>query len=193
MTIPKLIANSSGRWVNCPQSPWLEPRYKSIIDNNAQEGTAAHEMAQLLLTGVVGDPIELLDRSASNGVVFTKEIQGFRLGIAGIDYVLDLLWGNSWNVYFAVFPWFSFILLGMFFGKWYKEKNKSNNYLFNSMLISGIVLAVTGGILCYYNFEYHFGDYFHLGPGGVVYLAGFNLILMWLAYKLVTKIKATRY
>jgi len=121
--------------------------------------------------------------------LLTKEINGFGLEIAGVDYVLDLLWGAEWNVYFAVFPWFSFILIGMFFGMWYKEKNRSANYLFSRMFIAGIALMIIGGGLCYYNFEYHFGDYFHLGPGGTLYLAGFNLVLLWIAQLLVTRIK----
>ncbi|GAA4275773.1 heparan-alpha-glucosaminide N-acetyltransferase domain-containing protein [Aquimarina mytili] len=121
--------------------------------------------------------------------VVTKEVHGFRFGIIGIDYVLDLLWGAKWNVYFAVFPWFSFILIGMFFGKWYKEKKNSTQYLFNKMGVAGVILMLIGGGLCYYNFEYHFGDYFHLGPGGTLYLAGFNLVLMWLANVLVTRVK----
>ncbi|MCK8521323.1 DUF1624 domain-containing protein [Aquimarina sp. D1M17] len=122
-------------------------------------------------------------------VVLTKEVHGFQVDITGVSYLLNLLWGADWNVYFAVFPWFSFILIGMFFGMWYKEQNKSNNYLFSRMLISGIVLMVVGGGLCYYNFEYHFGDYFHLGPGGVLYLAGFNLVCLWLMHLLVTRVR----
>lgn len=121
--------------------------------------------------------------------VLTKEVHGFRFGFAGADYLLDLLWGAEWNVYFAVFPWFSFILVGMFFGMWYKERGESDNYMFIRMLIAGVVLMAIGGGLCYFNFEYHFGDYFHLGPGGTLYLAGFNLVLMWFANLLVTRIK----
>ncbi len=124
--------------------------------------------------------------------VMTKAIHGFRLGVVGIDYILDLMWGAEWNVYFAVFPWFSFILIGMFFGMWYKERNRSDAYLFGRMLIAGIALMIIGGGLCYSNFEYHFGDYFHLGPGGTIYLAGFNLVLLWFAHLLVTRIKENR-
>ncbi len=122
-------------------------------------------------------------------IVVTKEVHGFRFGVIGVDYVLDLLWGAEWNVYFAVFPWFSFILIGMFFGMWYKDKRNSTTYLFNKMGSAGIILMLIGGGLCYFNFEYHFGDYFHLGPGGAIYLAGFNLVLMWFANILVTRVK----
>ncbi len=119
----------------------------------------------------------------------TKWVHGFRVGITGVDYVLDLLWGGEWNVYFAVFPWFSFILIGMFFGKWYLETHRSATHLFNRMGLAGLPLMGIGGSLCFIDFEYHFGDYFHLGPGGTLYLAGFNLVLMWFANVLVTRIK----
>ncbi|KAA1246370.1 heparan-alpha-glucosaminide N-acetyltransferase domain-containing protein [Aquimarina sp. RZ0] len=122
-------------------------------------------------------------------VLTTRGIHGFRLDIVGVDYVLDLLWGAKWNVYFAVFPWFSFILIGMFFGMWYKEKKNDVKTIFDKMGIGGILLMGIGAGLCYYNFEYHFGDYFHLGPGGTMYLAGFNLILMWVSNVLVTKVR----
>ncbi|OED37385.1 hypothetical protein AB832_05120 [Flavobacteriaceae bacterium (ex Bugula neritina AB1)] len=125
--------------------------------------------------------------------VLTKEVHGFRLDIVGVDYLLDLLWGAGWNVYFAVFPWFSFILIGMFFGMWYKEGNRSNVYLFKRMLVSGIALMLIGGGLCYTNFEYHFGDYFHLGPGGTLYLAGFNLVILWLAHISVSRIRENNF
>ena len=125
-------------------------------------------------------------------IVLTKVVHGFQLGISGVDYVLDMLWGAGWNIYFAVFPWASFILIGMFFGRWYKEGNKSPSYLFSRMGVGGILLMLVGGSLCYINFEYHFGDYFHLGPGGSIYLAGFNLVLLWLAHILVIKTKPNR-
>ncbi len=121
--------------------------------------------------------------------MITKEVHGFRLGITGVDYVLDLLWGAKWNVYFAVFPWFSFILIGMFFGKWYQEQERQLPFIFKKMGIAGVLLMCIGGGACYYNFEYHFGDYFHLGPGGTLYLAGFNLVLLWLAYMVVSRVK----
>ena len=122
-------------------------------------------------------------------IVSTKEVRGLRVGIMGLDYLLDLFWGAEWNVYFAVFPWFSFILIGMFFGLWYKETHRSEVYMFTRMTYFGILGLIAGGGLCYYNFDYHFGDYFHLGPGGTLYLAGFNLLLFGLAYVLVTTLK----
>ena len=122
-------------------------------------------------------------------MIVTPYVRGFRFGIVGLDYVLDLLWGAAYNVYFAVFPWFSFILIGMFFGRWFVATGKNTNFVFNRMPIIGVVFLGIGASLCYYDFEFHFGDYFHLGTGGSIYLAGFNLLLIWIAYLLVTYVK----
>lgn len=122
-------------------------------------------------------------------IAITKVVHGFQLNITGVDYLLDLLWGAEWDVYFAVFPWISFILVGMFFGRWYQEQKETITHLFSRMLLGGILLMLIGGGLCFYNYEYHFGDYFHLGPGGTLYLIGFNLVLLWLSNIIVTNTK----
>lgn len=126
-------------------------------------------------------------------IVSTSFIRGFRLGIEGIDYLMDLLWGAEFNVYFAVFPWAAFIFLGMFFGKIYQQNNQNASATFRMMLFYGIVFLVIGGGLCLYDANYHFGDYFHLGAGGAIYLAGFNFILFWIAHVMLQKIKPNKF
>jgi len=122
-------------------------------------------------------------------IVLTKVVHGFQLRISVVDYVLDMPWGVGWNIYFAVFPWSLLILIGIFFGRLHKEGNKNPSYLFSRMGIGGILLMLLGGHLCYINFEYNLGDYFHLGPGGGFYFTGFNLVLLWLAHISVSKKK----
>lgn len=39
-------------------------------------------------------------------LIATEFIRGTKINIKEFDYVLDLLWGKDWNIYFAVFPWF---------------------------------------------------------------------------------------
>ena len=119
-------------------------------------------------------------------------VRGLRIGIPGLDYVLDLLWGDQWNVYFAVFPWFGFILIGMFFGYWFKEVDNNRAFIFKRMLYSGLVTVVIGGVLCYVDYDFHMRDYFHLGIGGFIYLLGFNLLSFWLAHYLITCFKKTK-
>lgn len=119
-------------------------------------------------------------------LILTPFVRGLHLGVVGIDYLLDLLWGGEWNVYFAVFPWFFFILAGMFFGRWFQEKEQNQPFIFKQMLSWGILFVAIGGLLSYNYFEYHFNDYFHLGPGGAIYLLGFNLILLFITYTIAT-------
>lgn len=118
--------------------------------------------------------------------VCAKLFAGAQLGIAGIDYLLRLLFSDSWQVYFPVFPWMSFILFGMFMGKLINEYGPGARILARLPLLA-VPLLIVGGTLCYADFAYHFGDFFHLGPGGVFYLLGINLLLLWAIHSLLKK------
>ncbi len=120
-------------------------------------------------------------------LALTDVVRGIHIGIAGIDYILDLLWGGDWNVYFAVFPWFGYILIGMFFGLWFLEKERDQDFIFKMMLYIGIVTTILGGILCEVDYDFHMRDYFHLGIGGFLYLLGFNLMMFWIGHIIVSK------
>ncbi|WP_445710377.1 heparan-alpha-glucosaminide N-acetyltransferase domain-containing protein [Flavobacterium sp.] len=118
-------------------------------------------------------------------IAVSKEVSGYRLGITGIDYLCDLLFSNKFNVYFPVFPWSSFILIGVFLGKWLKELHGNQEVFFRKIVIQGLLFVFIGALLIYLNPEYHFGDYYHLGPGGSVVLMGAILIFLWLSNLLV--------
>jgi uncharacterized membrane protein len=122
----------------------------------------------------------------------SKELSGFRIGIDGLDYICDLFFSNEFNVYFPVFPWASFILLGMFFGRWYKELEGNQSLFFRKMLLVGSAFLGIGVIFNFINYEYHFGDYYHLGPGGSILLMGLNLIFLWLMNIIVTSVKPNK-
>ncbi|CAL2078196.1 Peptidoglycan/LPS O-acetylase OafA/YrhL, contains acyltransferase and SGNH-hydrolase domains [Tenacibaculum sp. 190524A02b] len=125
-------------------------------------------------------------------LLITEFIRGYRIGIPGVDYILDLLWGKDWNVYFSVFPWGAFIFVGMFFGYLFNESNKDVEKTFKAMLYAGLATVIIGGALCFYDYEYHMRDYFHLGAGGVLYLLGYNLLFFWLAQIILKRIKPNK-
>ena len=102
-----------------------------------------------------------------------------------VNYIQQLFFSNDFWVYFPVFPWLSFIVLGMFFGKLYMENNKDQKKLFIRMLIYGLFFIITGSFMLWHNHEYHFNDFFHLGPGGVIYLAGWNFTVLFFFYLLL--------
>ncbi len=111
----------------------------------------------------------------------THLVRGTRVGIVGIDHVLDLLWGVEWNVYFPVFPWFSTILVGMFLGARYRELADPER-VFREIFVAGLLATGFGLALVLIWPETHFIDFFHLGFGGIVYLIGINLLLMRFAH-----------
>ncbi|EAY27072.1 heparan-alpha-glucosaminide N-acetyltransferase domain-containing protein [Microscilla marina] len=119
-------------------------------------------------------------------------VRGTRVGIQGVDYVLDLLWGVHYNVYFTLFPWVAFILAGIFFGRLYQDVGRDIGLTFKRMWQYGLVFLVVGGALCLYDFKYHFADFFHLGFGGTLYLIGFSLLLTWFAHWLSTVVKPNK-
>jgi uncharacterized membrane protein len=113
-------------------------------------------------------------------VGISKEVSGFRVTVPVLDYLCDLLFSNQFNVYFPIFPWSAFILIGMFLGRWYKELNNDQNLFFKKLALLGIGFLAIGGLFNFTNPEYHFGDYYHLGPGGCILLLGINLLFLWM-------------
>ena len=115
----------------------------------------------------------------------SREVSGYRPGIEGLDYLSDLFFSASYQIYFPVFPWISFILFGMFMGIIIKEQGGNPASLYKSLPWASALTLIVGGGLCYLNFDYHFGNFFHLGPGGVIYLLGINLALLWIIQQIV--------
>ncbi|MEL7304564.1 MAG: heparan-alpha-glucosaminide N-acetyltransferase domain-containing protein [Myxococcota bacterium] len=128
---------------------------------------------------------------AAATVILTPFVRGYRPGIVGLDYICDLFWGQEWNVYFPVFPWVSIIFFGMSLGMMYRETNDPGP-VFRRMLPLGGILFVVGGVLCLFDYEFHVGDFFHLGPGGAVHLMGISAILFWFAHKISPWLAASR-
>ncbi|HXF06919.1 MAG TPA: heparan-alpha-glucosaminide N-acetyltransferase domain-containing protein [Candidatus Acidoferrales bacterium] len=112
-------------------------------------------------------------------------LRGTRVGHPAPDYVLDLLWGTQWNVYFPVFPWIAHILAGMFLGGVYLEHGRDERALVRAAGTLGLVLLVVGWAVSRRDWTYHFNDFFHTGPGGTIYLIGRALCVFYVAARLL--------
>ncbi len=117
----------------------------------------------------------------------SREVTGFRIDIPGFYYLSELLFGGTYHVYFPVFPWMSFIFIGLFYGMCFKQTEKSPREVFSQALYMGVPALLIGGGLCLMFPDYNFGNFFHLGPAGVLYLAGINLVLLWLINRLINE------
>ena len=183
---------------------------KSFINENGWEFLSLNKMIYLIF---IGDILQLVGISllilgfihnyskknkylvlyiAFTVLILTEFLRGTKFKICGIDYVLDLLWGENLNIYFPFFPWFIFILVGMFFGYYFIENEKNKRKTFKLMVYVGIILFFLGGVLFLYNYEFHMRNYFHTGIGGVMYLLGCNLLFFWVSNFLLKKIKLNK-
>ena len=107
-------------------------------------------------------------------------IWGMGTSLPFIGRGFDLLWGTGGEqVSFPLFPWLVYPLLGMILGNIYRDPLKltPRTMLYQAGL--GGVLAAIGLVMALGNWEYHFGDYWRTGPGGLFVYTGF--VLIWLS------------
>lgn len=127
--------------------------------------------------------------------LISREVSGINLNYPVINYVLDLIFNNDFPayVYFPVFPWMSFIIIGMFFGKWYQELDYDRPQLFKVMLYTGFLFTALGAPLVFIYGDYNYNGFYHMGPGGVLYFAGWTLIFLWIIFKISENIKENKF
>lgn len=67
--------SSAGRWVNCAGSIQMESNVPEGLESDAaKEGTAAHWVAEMVLTNQVGCAEDLVDRQAPNNVIVDPDM-----------------------------------------------------------------------------------------------------------------------
>lgn len=125
----------------------------------------------------------------------SREVSGINLNIPVVNYILDLLFNNDFPayVYFPVFPWMSFIIIGMFFGKWFQELNYNSKQLFTNMLYVGLLFIALGAPLVFLYGTYNYNGFYHMGPGGVIYFAGWTLIFLFIIFRITLNTKENRF
>ena len=123
--------------------------------------------------------------------LIAREVSGLTLDYPVINYILDLLFNTDYPayVYFPVFPWMAFIIIGMFFGKWFQELNYDIKKIFRKMLYVGLLFIAIGAPLVFLYGDYNYNGFYHMGPGGVIYFAGWTLLFLWLINTMTTKVK----
>lgn len=125
----------------------------------------------------------------------SREVSGINIDYPVINYISDLFFSNDYPayIYFPVFPWMSFIIIGMFFGKWYLELNYNSKQLFKNMLYVGLLFVALGAPLVFLFDAYNYNGFYHMGPGGVIYFAGWTLIFLWIIFRITSKMKDNKF
>jgi len=113
--------------------------------------------------------------------------------------VLDYLWGDIPSsepsignlVSFPFFPWFTYVLVGMFLGDTLK-RSTDLNATFKKIGIAGILISIAGLAYILPNYRHHVGDFYHSRPGFVAFVVGIILAWIYLCHFGVEHIKANR-
>jgi len=96
-----------------------------------------------------------------------------------INWLLHFLWGAGEDVYFPIFGWLYYPLIGMIFGLCMKSCSSIKSLMQSSLKI-GLILLAIGSAITVTNFDYHIGDYYKSGPGSMIWIMGFVLVWLWL-------------
>jgi uncharacterized membrane protein len=102
---------------------------------------------------------------------------GIDTGVPIFDWLLDLVWGSYEEVWFPVFPWLAFPLLGMAFGH-LVEIRDGRITADRRIITAGVALLTAGLMLTWMDPGYHLGDYYRSGPGAIIWMSGF--VVVWL-------------
>ncbi len=102
-----------------------------------------------------------------------------------MHWFLSHFWGAEEHVAFPAFPWLCYPLIGMACGRWFIAANDPGRF-FRRGLVAGLILLAIGTGVILTNPDFHIGDYYHSGPGAVLWILGFVLVWLW-ACQLVTR------
>jgi uncharacterized membrane protein len=102
-----------------------------------------------------------------------------------LDWLLHYLWGSDELVYFPLFHWLYYPLMGMVIGHLIKSIGEEEVLKVLSRL--GLGLLILGSLISLTNLDFHVGDYFRGGQGSVIWISGFVLVWMRLARGVTSK------
>lgn len=124
-------------------------------------------------------------------MIFSPFLWGISSNVKIIDWVFSRLWGIGDEVYFPIFGWLFYPLIGMVFGVCMKAWNNIQK-LYKVFFKIGLGLMCIGGIICITDFEFHIGDYFRGGPGSTIWIIGFVFTWLGISYKITQNIRENR-
>ena len=107
-----------------------------------------------------------------------------------VNTVMALLWGGeSQGVFFPLFPWLAFPLLGMVFGYSFKQTTDRNMWQ-KKLAFPGLALFILGN---YFLPEFIVDSYALLEPGVVIWIMGFILIWIWICHLIIETLPSSKF
>lgn len=180
--LPASLGLATGYVTEADIWPYTPGTLLTLVDIHQMAGLALLVIAALTAVFVVpgGRALRaaLIGLAVSVGLV-SPFLWGTTTGIAPVDLGLALLWGAEWNVFFPLFPWIVYPLVGYAYGRMLVAQPDRRRFV-RRMGIVGPAVGLTGiAIIAIVHPSIGVEDYWRQGPAVVLAILG--LVLTWLA------------
>lgn len=99
--------------------------------------------------------------------------------VVSSNYLLQMVYGRNHQVYFPLFPWLGFALMGLSVGSWIKPINSSLRRVWLILPLTGVMFLMSGLLLIAKQPDLYFGlDYYHRGVGALLMYYGELLVFL---------------
>ncbi len=134
-------------------------------------------MALAGLRHLRGGPLAALGLAALVALAAPR-LWGLRPADPGTAYLCDLLWGSTYTVFFPLFPWLAYALVGYALGAAYRRW-AIHPRIFYAWVGGGGLLALGAGLLLGFAYPttWQGADFYRTGPAGVLALSGLTSLL----------------
>jgi hypothetical protein len=178
--VPASLGLATGVVTEADIAPYTPSAMLTLVDIHQMAGLALLGMAGLVwLSGRTGVAMRWLALgTAATVALAAPSLWGLATGQAAVDVALALLWGTEWNVFFPLFPWAAYPLVGYAYGHAVvsgADRRLTVRRLAGGGVVAGLVglgwiLATVPAI--------GVGDYWRQPPAVVLAIVG--LIVAWL-------------
>jgi uncharacterized membrane protein len=168
--------------------PYTVPTLLTLVDIHQMAGLALLVIAGLVALatatrGVVGAAgVDLRPVLVGLAIVVglaSPVLWGVATGNGALDLAAALLWGTDWNVFFPLFPWLAYPLLGFAYGRTLVTRPDRRRFVRRMGLVGVAVMAVGAAVIVAGYGAIGVEDYWRQRPG--ILLAIVGLVLAWLA------------
>lgn len=159
--------------------PYTPLNLLTLVDIHQMAGLALLVIAALVAARISAPALSVvLVGLAALVALVSPSLWGATTG-GPIDVLLALLWGTDWNVFFPLFPWIVYPLVGFAFGRVLIEQPDRRRFVRRMGVVGVVVMLVGVATIALVHPAIGIESYWRQPPG--VLLAILGLVLAWLA------------
>ena len=178
--LPATLGLATGFVSEADIAPYTPLTSLLLVDIHQMAGLALFVLAAIAGLAALGLPARALASVTAVVVAFAAPaVAGLTTGIGPLDFVLLLVWGTEWYVFFPLFPWVVYPLVGFVYGRTLVRAADRTAFIRRSGLVGVglIAVAVIGvGLL-----DPLSGRDLFFRPSPLVLTGFIGLVLAWVA------------